>query len=99
MDGDPGLRGNQLRGDDPRRLGGAQGAGPGPVPPRLFVFELTTKDVRPEHVGKLNFYVSNNPLAVADCSTLSLADRELVQAEEDLAWVVQRAIGHIGQLP
>ncbi|ATL29508.1 PDDEXK nuclease domain-containing protein [Streptomyces formicae] len=25
---------------------------------RYFVFELKTKDVRPEHVGKLNFYVS-----------------------------------------
>lgn len=25
---------------------------------RYFVFELRTKDVRPEHVGKLNFYVS-----------------------------------------
>lgn len=25
---------------------------------RYFVFELKTKDVRPEHIGKLNFYVS-----------------------------------------
>ncbi|MGW7260281.1 PDDEXK nuclease domain-containing protein [Streptomyces sp. NPDC054834] len=89
----------------------------------------------PEHVGKLNFYVSvvdrmvrdpqrddstigfligahhnqaavqlaldasNNPLAVANYSTLSPADRELVPKEEDLTRVVQQAIGDIGQLP
>ncbi|MEU6556903.1 PDDEXK nuclease domain-containing protein [Streptomyces sp. NPDC046915] len=102
---------------------------------RYFVFELKTKDVRPEHVGKLNFYVSvvdrmvrdpqrddstigfligahhnraavqlaldasNNPLAVANYSTLSSADRELVPTEADLTRVVQQAIDDIGQLP